>query len=333
MTVKTPRQSQIVKQQSRGNAKAPLARRRYNARPFWLPASSYYVLTAAVAGVVFFFCWGILFDGGEEMPWIYSGMAASFVLGGAVLWREVILRKARTKYLQTEKKLDANIRNISAALPPNSPSFDKLTVEKNAAFVREIQHKSEAAKMGGTSAEAHLKVFEMCDEYLALNRRQLETVGIGSPRLAALRRGKEVVAPLHRAHLLAWAQTEARRSTQESKIRVTISDKVEAAQRALTVLDLALSYYPDDSQLLESEQALKEFAHVIKVSHWIEQAERAAFKGNHKRAINHYRDALYFMARDGGGGIQNEAANRTAEKINAEIERLRALSAKKPEDK
>ncbi len=327
MTVRTRPEIQKSKL---AKAKPP-ARRRYDARPFWLPAPSYYVLTAAVAGVVFFFCWGILLDGGEEMPWIWSGLAASFVLGGAVVVREIVLRKARIRYLTTEKMLDTNIKNISVAQPINANAFDKLTVEKNAAMIKEIQRKSEGARVLGNSYEAHLKVFEICDEYLALNRQQLETVGIGSPRLAALRRGKEIVQPLHRAHLLTWAQTEARRLTQESKIRVTISDKLEAAQRALTVLDLALSYYPDEPRLLESEQALREFSAVIKVSHWIEQAERAAFKGNNKRAINHYRDALFFMARD--GGVNTEDARLTAERINAEIERLRALSVKRLEDK
>ena len=108
-----------------------------------------------------------------------------------------------------------------------------------------------------------------------------------------------------------------------------MSDKLEAAQRALTVLDSALSYYPDDNQLLESERALREFAASIKVSHWIEQAERAAFKGNFKRAVNHYRDALFFMARE--SGAQTEEKRLTADRINAEIERLRSLSARKLE--
>ena len=300
--------------------------RKLSRRPFWLPASNFYVLTTAGTVAVFFVVWGILLDGGEEVPWIWSGIAASFVLGGAVFLREIVLRKARARYFLTERKLDANIKSFPQPQPVNANNENKLTIEKNAAIVKEIQQKSEAARNFGTLAAAHLEVFEICNQYLALNERQLETVGVGSPRLAALRRGRQIVQSLHRFHLLTWAQIESRALTQESKIRVTISDKLESAQKALMVLDSALAYYPQESRLLESEQALREFAATIKVSHWIELAERSAFKGNNKRAINHYRDALFFMARD--VDMQTEGMRLTAEKINAEIERLRETLTK-----
>ena len=315
---------------SSARAARPLPRK-LSRRPFWLPASNYYVLTAAGSTDVFFFIWVVLHDGGEEMPWIWAGIAASFVLGGAVAVREVVLRKARARYLLTERRLDANLKNFparSAASIHDSNAAAKLSIEQNAAIIKEIQQKSDATKVLGKFSDAHREVFEMCDEYLALNRRQLETVGVGSPRLAALRRGREIVEPMHEFHLLAWAQNESRSLTQESKIRVTMSEKLEAAQRALSVLDSALSYYPDNPRLVESESAVREFAATIKVSHWVEQAERSAFKGNYKRAINHYRDALFFMARE-DGGAQSEERRLIAERIGGEIERLRTLSSAK----
>lgn len=301
--------------------------RRFNRRPFWLPASNFYVLTAAATIAVFFVVWGILMDGGEEMPWVWAGMAASLILGGAVFLREIVLRKARTRYLLSEMRLDANLKTLpQIQQPTNSNSENKLSIERNAAIIKEIQQKSEAARAFGTLSEAHLEVFDICNRYLALNEKQLETVGAGSPRLAALRRGKDIVQALHRYHLLSWAQNESRNLMHESKIRVTISDKLEVAQKALTIVDSALAYYPQENQLLESERALREFAATIKISHWIEQAERSAFKGNNKRAINHYRDALFFMARD--ADLQTEERRMTAEKINAEIDRLREISTK-----
>ena len=64
-------------------------------RPFWVPASNYYVLTVAVAIAFFFLTWGILRDEDEDAPWIPSGIGASIVLGGAVILRGVLLRRAR----------------------------------------------------------------------------------------------------------------------------------------------------------------------------------------------------------------------------------------------
>lgn len=292
-------------------------------RPFWLPASNYYILSFAVAIAFFFFVWGLLHEDSDDMAYVPAGIGASVLLVGAVLLREVVLRKARERYLLAERQLDYNLNNIPVNRLQNQ-NPNKLTLEKNAAIIGDIRKKSDAAQILGKFSDAHREVFEMCNQYLLLNEKEIETVGVGSPRLAALRRGKEVVAELHRYHLLTWAEIEARSLTQEAKNRVTMSEKLQTAQKALTVLDTALQFYPNEAKLLESESALKEFVASIKISHRLEQAERAVFKGNYKRAISHYRDALFFLARE---NVPEEEKSRIAEGINAEITKLREVSA------
>ena len=292
-------------------------------RPFWLPASSYYILMTAIALAFFFFLWGILHEGGEDMPWIMAGIGASILIIGAVVLREIVLRNARNNFLSVQKRLDSNLNKVAPQVSPSSDA-NKLTVQQNALIIKEIQKKSEAAKVLGKLSEGHLEVFEMCREYLTVNKNQLETVGLGSPRLAALRRGREIVEALHHFHLLAWAELESRRFSQEAKSRAIISEKLEMSQKALSVLSFALQFYPNEPQLVESDEALKEFAASIKISHLVEQAERAAFKGNYKLAINHYQDALFFLARE---NVKSEEKEIIAEKINSEIEKIRELPA------
>ena len=292
-------------------------------RPFWLPAPSYYVLATAIA-IAFFFCiWGILHEGGEDMPWITAGIGASILLIGAVILREIVLRKARNNFLSVQKRLDNNLKKVAPQISENN-NPNKLSLQQNILIIKEIQKKSEAAKILGKLSEGHLEVFEMCREYLTVNKNQLETVGNGSPRLAALWRSREIIQKLHHFHLLAWAELESRLFTQEAKNRVTISEKLEMSQKALTVLDFALQFYPNEPQLVQSDAILKEFAASINISHFIEKAELATFKGNNKIAINHYRDALFFLARE---NVKSEDKEMIAEKINSEIEKLRELSA------
>lgn len=294
-------------------------------RPFWLPASNYYVLVIAATIVFFVFILGIIHEGEEDAAWIIAGVSSSGMLFGAVILREVILRKARNRYLAAQKQLDYNLNNIALHARPNR-NANKLSAEQNAAIIFEIEKKSKAAKVLDKLPEGHLEVFEMCNEYLKINKKEMESVGIGSPRLAGLRRGKDIVRELHHFHLLSWAEIESRSLTQEARNRVTMSEKLEMAQKALTVLESALQFYPNETKLVESRNALKEFAASLKVSHWMEQAERSAFKGNYKRAISHYRDALFFLAR---GNIQREESEIIAEKINSEIAKLREISEKK----
>ncbi len=315
------RQNQLQRIPARNTGHKPQKYR----RPFWLPASGYYALTAAGVIAFFFLAWGFLHEGGDEMPWIPAGIGASFVLGGAVVLREVILRKARNRFILIQNRLDYNLKNVPLHTSMNR-NTNKLSLQKNADIINKIQQKSEAAKVLEKLSDGHWEVFEICNEYLRVNEKELENVGIGSPRIAALRRGKEIVQDLHRYHLLTWAQIESRSLTEKAKNSAVVLDKLETAQNALSVLDSALKYYPNDLQLTESEEAIKEFVASIKISYWIEQAERSSFKGNYKRAINHYKDALYFLARE---NVQSIEKDSIADKINREIESLRDLAEEK----
>jgi hypothetical protein len=291
-------------------------------RPFWLPASNYYILATAIAIAFFFLVWGILHEGDELMPWIPAGMGASLIVVGAVFLREIVLRKARNRYLLVQKRLDHTLDNATLHTKNNS-NEKKLTLEKNAEIIKQIQKKSDAAKVLMKLSDGHLEVFEVCSEYLEVNKKELETVGAGSPRLAGLRRGREIVKVLHKFHLLAWAETESRQLTQDAKNRATMAEKTETAQKALNVLQIALQNYPDERQLIESEQAVKEFITSIRVAHFIEQGERSAYKGNFKRAISHYKDALFFLARE---GVKSEETDLLAEQINLEIQKILEIS-------
>ena len=265
-------------------------------RPFWLPASNYYILTAAVAIALFFLVWGILNDGHEETPWIPAGVGAAAVLFGAVILREVILRDARNRFLHSQRQIDRSVRGIARRVSDREPA--KLTLERNASILREISRKSDAAKVLGRFAEGHREVFELCDEYLAAVTRELPNVGVGSPRIAALRRGSDVAGRYHYYHMLQWAELESKSLTQEAGKRDKIADKLESAQSALGVVEFALQAYPHERALLDSQKVLYEIVSSMKISDLVERADKSAFKGNHKRALDLYQDALFFLQRD-----------------------------------
>lgn len=290
-------------------------------RPFWLPASNYYMLAAAVAIAFFFIVWGILNDGIDETPWITAGIGASVFLCGAILLREVILRRARNQFLHRQRSLDRSVRGIAMQYAENNDA-GKLTLEKNRIILGEIEKKSEAAKVLGKFSDGHREVFELCEEYLEAAARELPRVGVGSPRLPALLRGKETVGEFHRFHVLRWAELETRSLMNDARSSAKIAEKIETAQRALTVLDYALKFYPDERTLLESESVLRDFTVSVKVSDWADKAERALFKGNHKRALSLYQDALHFVSKEEPLSNEREMA-KTA--INEKIARINLL--------
>ncbi len=287
-------------------------------RPFWLPASNYYVFAVGVTIAAFFLIWGALHDTEETAPWIPAGIAGGVILLGAVFLREIILRKYLDRYVLAEKLLDQNLDHaaVRARLPKKQ---SKLTIEQNAELIRKLKRKSAAAKTLGRLADGHLEVFDYCDEYLALTNRELQSVAVGSPRLAAFRKGREIAGQLRREHLMEWAELEAKRLTKEAHSRATMTERIETAQRAFDVLATAIEHYPEDEKLIGSQNAIAELIASMRVGHWIEKAERAEFKGNHHRAISHYQDALFFMAREAGSFPD---ARHLTERIETEISRL-----------
>ena len=290
-------------------------------RSLWMPASTFYVLATSISAAFFFLVWGILHDIGEEMPWVTAGVSSSILMSGTVILREIILRRNRNRMIRQQRNLDFRFRSsgfTSGRHPSNNPN--KLTLERNAAIVGEIRKKSDAAKVLNKLSSGHREVFELCREYLTLNESELKMVNAGSPRLAPLLKGRSAAADFHHYHMLRWAEIEARTLTNEARNRANTDGKIEAAQNALNVIESALQSYPSESSLLQSQELLREMVVSIKVSCWVESAERAAFQGNYAQAKGLYRDALFYLGRD---NVYSDDRERAAIRINEEIERLR----------
>ena len=287
-------------------------------RPFWLPASNYYVLAVAASLTFFFLAWGILNDAGEETPWITAGIGASILLFGAVIFRELVLRRVRSRFIRRETILDRQMNEVYSRIETMRPA-DKLTIERNATLISEIRRKSEAAKVLGKFSAGHREVFELCESYLATNERELKHIGTGSPRLGPLRKGRDTAVRHHHYHLLKWAEIETGSLNQLAKGESGLDEKVEAARNAVGVIDYALNYYPHERSLLDSRDVLTEMIISIEVSGIVEEAERAAFQGDIKRARVHYRDALFRLGRD---NAYSESRQLAAERIAIEMERL-----------
>ena len=75
----------------------PARRRPSRAR---MPSSTGYMIAAVAAAIALFFAlWWMLIVGGDEAPWVPAGLAASVVLLVALSAREVVMRRAWTRYL------------------------------------------------------------------------------------------------------------------------------------------------------------------------------------------------------------------------------------------
>lgn len=284
-----------------------------------MPSSTGYLVLAIVFSVgLFFGLWWILVSGGDEAPWLPAGLAASVVLLVALSAREVVMRRAWTRYL-----LENGIREKTQSRPRESSRSQKrgFSASVLSAALRAIQKQSTVADAPGATPEMHLDVAQLCHDYLSRIDEAIRSGRLGSEKGIAIRAGQERVRKLHRHHLLTWARGQSRVLLYESQQRARTFDKIETATRALDCIDSALRIYPEEAELHESKVAIGEFIASVKVAHWVELAERSAFKGQYRRAIDRYRDALFYLNQD---AVKTEMRAAGTEKIEREIEKLKA---------
>ena len=275
-------------------------------RPFWLPASNYYVLTVAVALAFFFIVWAILDDIDDiRAPWQTAGVSASILIVGAVVLREMILRRTQPY--------------IRQPAPPRPNDRHKLTIERASAIMGEISRKSEAANVLDRIASGHREVYEMCAAFVQRIDKELATVQAGSPRLAALLRSRNKASELHRSHMLRWAEVEASGFANEARTLPAASERMRAALEALATVERALAAYPAEEALVQSRALLNELALSVQVANTVEAAEHAVLRGEISHARQLYENALTRLAEEDDPSPERE---RAAMRIRAAIDRL-----------
>jgi hypothetical protein len=280
-----------------------------------MPSSAGYLLGAFVAAIALFFAlWWMLVSGGDEAPWIPAGLAASVVLLVALSAREVVMRRAWTRYLLDQGGEPAG---RTSGEHKRSAAKSHSSSLLSAAW-RNIQKRSEEAD-SASNPEPHFDVFHLCQDYLATTDEALRSNSLHSEKRNAIRAGQERVRALQKHHLLTWARDSSRALTYEAQQRARTSERIEAANRALHCLESAIQFYPNETELHESSVAIREFIASVKVAHWVELAERSAFKGHYRRAIDRYKDALFYLSRE---AVKEETRAASTERIRHEIELL-----------
>src|SRR4030095_14060235 len=91
---------QFFPRTSRSSARSSADSVRRRASSARMPSSARYLISALAASIALFFAlWWMFVSGGDEAPWIPAGLAASVVLLVALSAREVVMRRAWTRYL------------------------------------------------------------------------------------------------------------------------------------------------------------------------------------------------------------------------------------------
>lgn len=281
-----------------------------------MPSSAGYLVGAIIAAVLLFLLlWWMLVSVGDEAPWLPAGLITVVFLLIALSAREVLMRRAWTRYL-----LEHGIQPHSSGHSNQGTPKKRFSVSLHSAALRAIQKQSAAADLPSATPDAHLDVALLCQDFLAGTDEVLRSGNFGSEKGLSLKAGQERVRALHKHHLLIWARDQSRILTHDAQHKARTSDKIETANKALECIDSALVMYPNEIELNESKNVIGEFIASVRVAHWVELAERSTFKGHYRRAIDRYKDALFYL---NDAAVKDEVRAAGTARIEREIEDLR----------
>lgn len=105
----------------------------------------------------------------------------------------------------------------------------------------------------------------------------------------------------------------------KAEIAATPRTSINAASKALLAIKEAKEELPNSTELCQMENNIRQYIHKTNLDGFLEAARKAAFKGQNKKAIDQYKEALFFIHNDEYDDSLQEDLIRD---INEEIKKL-----------
>lgn len=98
--------------------------------------------------------------------------------------------------------------------------------------------------------------------------------------------------------ILDGARDEVDKALAKAKVAATAKTSITAANKALLNIREAREELGDHPVLKQHESRIRRFTHETQLNDFLEKAKKAEFKGNKKKALDQYQEALYFLKTD-----------------------------------
>lgn len=261
-------------------------------------ARGYALGVCLLACFLFLALWWLLhIEGGEPNNGaLTAAMSAVIVILIGFVARDHILLRHLGKR-RTREHYDAGFGPTIRAQKSGRRPLDG-SVSQKMAVLNALERKLADLNAKATTPEQHLNAYRICEEYLTGLHESLGGIALAPHARHGLHARQERVRAIQRQHLLLWARESSQKLIYKAQRRARASSKIETALKASEIIESALRVYPEERQLHESIHAIRDYIASARVEYWMELAERAAFKGNYRKSIDRYQNALFYLDRD-----------------------------------
>jgi len=167
-----------------------------------------------------------------------------------------------------------------------------MAVQQNSRIIEDCIRLVEEGKTAGTRLSRCDLLLERAEHLSQYEKRGIPTISPPPSQLLTTYRtrrdqiiSEEIVAAVDKA-------------LQKADVASSPRAKVSAINTALLKIREIGKALSDPSQLEPHETNLRRAAHTAELEGYLEAAKKSEFKGNFKRAIDQYKEALYFLKTD-----------------------------------
>lgn len=119
--------------------------------------------------------------------------------------------------------------------------------------------------------------------------------------------------------------------SERAELATTVATKQKNAKEALVTIEAAIAEgLADPTPLRDKIPALRRYVAQVEIDGFTEKAKRFEFKGNLKKALEYYQDALYSAIHD---DVDDAEQQQSIQTLTAKVEELTALIAQSAEEK
>lgn len=93
-------------------------------------------------------------------------------------------------------------------------------------------------------------------------------------------------------------ETEVKEALGKAEVITSLKKKITAAEKVLLIIQEWRAELRDPSKLDTLDSQVKKFIHKTQLDSYLEAARKAEFKGQNKKALDQYQEALYYLRTD-----------------------------------
>lgn len=135
-------------------------------------------------------------------------------------------------------------------------------------------------------------LIQVAERLLELEKKGINPFSMSSSQMIEeFKKGREKI-------VVAALRDELDSATKKVQVSTSATTKISLMTKVLYKIGEIRPSYPNNEEIIDFEREAKQVLHQIQLDDLLDEAKKAEFKGNKKKALDKFYDTLYFLKHD-----------------------------------